>query len=230
VRQEVGITQDPFGKIVTPWMFDIKFPYGTQFIFGLLTFAAEEDGNFQMLPLGSAPERFVPVYGQAPCLLAISSTIGGACSGLDHYAGLHIRTVKLVWGIPIMTSILQPLAETSSSSSSTTSPDQDSADDYPEIGGSTSGDLTEEGRLIVMVAPTGGPSQHSSGRYPTIRRSEASDARMPDDVMIRNLNPDINTIQLETIIETIQWMSHEGSPLVGLAQQGVEVANVVVAQ
>jgi hypothetical protein len=81
-----------------------------------------------------------------------------------------------------------------------------------------------------MLAPARVPSQHSSSRYPTIGRSEASDARTSDDGMIRNLNPDFNAIRLQTIIESIQQMTHEGSPLVTLAQQGAEVANVVVAQ
>jgi hypothetical protein len=38
--------------------------------------------------------------------------------------------------------------------------------------------------LIIMVAPAGGPSQNSSSQYPTIERSEASDARTPNDGMI----------------------------------------------
>jgi hypothetical protein len=78
----------------------------------------------------------------------------------------------------------------------TASPDQDSADDYLEIGESTCEDLTEEGHLIVMVTPAGGPLQHSSTRYPTIGRSEASDTRTPDNGMIQNLNLDFNAIRL----------------------------------
>jgi hypothetical protein len=103
---------------------------------------------------------------------------------LNPYVGLHIRTVKLVRGIPIMTSILQPSAGASSSPSSATSPDQDSADDYLVIWGSTCGDSTEKGLLIIMVAPAGGPSHNSSSWYPIIRRSEASDARTSNDGMI----------------------------------------------
>jgi hypothetical protein len=156
-----------------------------------------------LLPTGLAPERLAPVYGQAPCFPAISSTIGGACSGLNPYAGQHIRTVKLVRGISIVTSILQPSAGASSSSSSAVTPDQDSADDYPEIRECTCGDPTEEGRLIVMVASAGGPSQNSSSRYPTIGRLEASDAQTLNDGMIRNLNPDFNAIRLQTILESI---------------------------
>jgi hypothetical protein len=90
-----------------------------------------------VLPPGSAPELLTPVYGQTPCLPAISSTSGGACSSLDPYAGPYIRTTELIRGITIVTSILQPSARASSSSSLAASPDQDSADDYPEIKGST---------------------------------------------------------------------------------------------
>jgi hypothetical protein len=128
-----------------------------------------------------------------------------------------------------VTSILQPLARASSLSSSAATPDQDSADDYPKIGESTHGDPAEEGCLIVMVAPAGEPSHNSSSRYPTIKRTEASDTRTSNDGMIRNLNSDFNAIRLETIMKSIQWMAPEGSPLVALAQQGAEVANVVVA-
>jgi hypothetical protein len=188
---------------MSPWTFDVKFPYDTRFIFWSLTFVAEEDGNLKMLPPGLAPECLTPVYGQAPYFLAIPSTTGGVCSGLDPYVGLHIRTIKLVWGIPIVTSILQISIGASSSSPSTAFPEQDSVDDYLEIGGSTCGDSTEEGRLIVMVAPTGGHSQNNFSRYPTIRRSEASDARTPNDGMIQNLNPDFIAIRLQTIMESI---------------------------
>jgi hypothetical protein len=114
-------------------------------------------------------------------------------------------------------SILQPSVGASGSSSSSAFPDQDLADDYPEIGGSTCGDPTEEGRLIIMVALAGGPSQNSSSRYPTIGKLEAFDARTLNDGMIQNLNPDFNTIRLKTIMESIQRMAPEGSPLVALA-------------
>jgi hypothetical protein len=119
---------------MAPWTFDVKFSYGTQFIFGSLMFVAGKDGNFKMLPSGSAPERLAPVHGQGSCFSVISSTSGGACSGLNPYAVLYIRT-KLVRGIPVVTSIHQPSAGASSSSLSAASLDQDSADDYLEIGG-----------------------------------------------------------------------------------------------
>jgi hypothetical protein len=171
---------------MTSWTFSIKFPYDTQFTFGSLMFSAGKDGNFKMLPPppGSAPERLTPIYGQAPYLLVISSTSCGVCLGLDPYAGPYICTTKLIRDIPIVTSTLQPSARASTSSSSAASPDQDSANDYLEIGGSTCWDSTEEGHLIIMVAPAGGPSNNSSNRYPTIGRSKASDTRTLNDEMI----------------------------------------------
>jgi hypothetical protein len=129
-----------------------------------------------------------------------------------------------------MTSTLWPLAGASSFSSLAASPDQDSSDDYPKIGVSACGDSVGEGRLIFMVASNKDLSHNSSIRYPTIGRSEASDAQTPDDRMIQNLNPDFNVIRLQTIMEFIQWMAPEGSPLIALAQQWAKMMNVVVAQ
>jgi hypothetical protein len=48
--------------------------------------------------------------------------------------------------------------------------------------------------------------------------------------MIQNMNPNFNAIRLQTIMESIQQMAPEGSPLVALAQQGAKVANVIIAQ
>jgi hypothetical protein len=129
-----------------------------------------------------------------------------------------------------MTSRLRPLTGVSSLSSLAVSPDQDSSDDYPKIEISTCGDSAREGRLIFMVASNGDPSHHSSSRYPTIGMSEASNARTPNAGMIRNLNPDFNVVWFQTIMESIQRMAPEGSPLMALAQQGAEVANLVVAE
>jgi hypothetical protein len=53
---------------------------------------------------------------------------------------------------------------------------------------------------------------------------------MPDHGMIQNLNPDFNVVWLQTIMELIQCMAPEGSPLVALAQQGAEVANLTIAE
>jgi hypothetical protein len=81
-----------------------------------------------------------------------------------------------------------------------------------------------------MVAPIRTPSHNSSSKYSTIGRSEVSDARTPNDGMIQNLNPDFNVMQLQTIMESIQCMASEGSPLVALAQQGAETVNYVIAE
>jgi hypothetical protein len=57
-----------------------------------------------------------------------------------------------------------------------------------------------------------------------------SDARTPNDEMIQNLNSDFNVVQLQTIMESIQRITPEVSPLVALVQQGAEVANHVIAE
>jgi hypothetical protein len=72
---------------MTPWTFNVKFPYGTEFIFGSLTFDMGENGNLKMLTPVPAPERLAPVYGEAPYLPVISSILGSAYSGLDPYVG-----------------------------------------------------------------------------------------------------------------------------------------------
>jgi hypothetical protein len=146
------------------------------------------------------------------CHPTTSSISGGACRGLDSCAGLYIRTAKLIRGIQVMMSILRPSIGAVSSSSSAASPDQDSSNNHPEIRISTYGDPAGEGCLIFMVAPTGDLSHNNSSRYLTIRRSKASDARTPNNGMIRNLNLDFNVVQLQTIMDSIQRMTPKGSP------------------
>jgi hypothetical protein len=79
---------------MAPWTFNIKFPYGTQYIFGSLMFVAGEDGNLELLTQGPALKRLTPVYGQAPYLPASSSTSGDDCSGFNTYVGPYHRTAK----------------------------------------------------------------------------------------------------------------------------------------
>jgi hypothetical protein len=105
-RRVGGSVQDPSRKIMVPWTFNIKFPLDAQFTFGSLKFAAGEDGELKMLPPGPAPERHAPADGQVPRYLMTSSTSGGACSGLDPFAGLYIRIAKIVRGIPVVASTL----------------------------------------------------------------------------------------------------------------------------
>jgi hypothetical protein len=172
-----------------------------------------------MLPPGPAPEHPTP---------APSSILSGAYSGSDPFAGLYIRTVKLVQGIPIVMSTIRPFIRASSSSSSASSPGRDSSNDYPEIRASACGNSAGDGRLILMVAPDGDWARNSSSGYPTIRRSETSDAQTPSARLVQNLNPDFNTVQVQAIMETIQRMTPDGSPLALLAQQGAEAVNLIV--
>jgi hypothetical protein len=200
---------------MAPWTFGVKFPLGTKFTFGSLTFAAGEDGDLRLLPPGEAIEHTAP-----------SSASSGTQADSDFFDGLYIRTAKLVRGISIVTTILRPCAGASSSSSSTLSSDQGSSEDYPEIGVSTCGSSADISRLIFMVAPNEDQPRHSSSGYPTVRRSDASDARTPSTGLIQNFNPDFNAIRVQAIMETIQRMTPNGSPLALLAQQGAEAANL----
>jgi hypothetical protein len=81
-----------------------------------------------------------------------------------------------------------------------------------------------------MVAPNEGQPRHSSSGHPTIGRSDASDARTPSTGLIQNLNLDFNTVRVQAVMETIQRMAPDGSPLALLAQQGAKAANLVVAE
>jgi hypothetical protein len=149
---------------------------------------------------------------------------------LDFFDGSYIRTVKLIRGIPVVTTILRPCAGASSSSSSALSSDQGSSEDYPEIGVSTCGSSADISCLICMVAPNEDQPRHSFSGYPTIGRFETSDDRTPSTGLIQNLNPDFNVVRVQAIMETIQRMAPDGSPLALLAQQGAEAANLVVAE
>jgi hypothetical protein len=109
-------------------------------------------------------------------ILAPSSTSGGACSELDPFAGLYIRTAKLVQSISIVTSILRLFTRASSSSLSAAFPGRDSSNDYLEIEVSACENSTEDDRLILMVAPNKNQSHNNFSGYPTLGRSETSDA------------------------------------------------------
>jgi hypothetical protein len=174
-----------------------------------------------MLPLGPAPEHTTP----AP--LSASS---GACSSSNPFAGLYIRTAKLIRGISIVTFTLRPFIGASSLSSSASSPSRDSSNNYPEIRASACGNSAEDGRLNLMVAPDGDRARNSSSGYLTIGRSEASDAQTTSTWLVQNLNPDFNAVQVQVIMETIHRMTPDGSPLALLAQQGAEAVNLVVAE
>jgi hypothetical protein len=129
-----------------------------------------------------------------------------------------------------VTTILWPCARAASSSPSALSSDQGSSKNYPEIGVNTCESSVSTSHLICMVAPNEDQPRHSSSGYPTIGRSEASDARTPSTGLVQNLNPDFNVVCVQAIMETIQRMTPDGSPLALLVQQGAEAANLVVAE
>jgi hypothetical protein len=172
-----------------------------------------------MLPPGEATEHTAP-----------SSASSETQADSDLFDGPYIRTVKLVREIPVVTTILRPCAGASSSSSSALSSDQGSSEDYPEIRVSTCGSSADISRLICMVALNDDQPRRSSNGYPTIGRSDASDARTPSTGLIRNLNLDFNVVRVQAIMETIQRMAPDDLPLALLAQQGAEAANLVAAE
>jgi hypothetical protein len=129
-----------------------------------------------------------------------------------------------------VTTILRPCTGAASSLPSALSSDQGSSENYPEIGVNTCESSTSTSRLICMVARNEDQPRHSSSGYPTIGRAEASGARTPSTGLVRNFNPDFNAVRVQAIMETIQRMAPDGSPLALLAQQGAEAANLVVAE
>jgi hypothetical protein len=164
MRQERESAPDPSGWLMAPWTFNIKFLYNTQFIFGSLMFAVGEDGSLELLTQSTAPKHPASVYGQAPYLPSNPSTLGGTCSGLNPYAGSYYRSARTSRGLSIWKSILQPSAGVSSSSSSGETPDRDSAEDYPEIGGSACRNPAIKASHINMVGLVRGDSQNSSSK------------------------------------------------------------------
>jgi hypothetical protein len=168
-------------------MFDIKFSCGTQLTFRSLTFAAGENRELNMLSLGLSPGHLAPTS---------SSAAGRSCAGPCRCAESYIRTAKIIRGIPIVTSTLWLLVEASGSSTSTLTPDSDSADNYLEIEASAYGEPVKDGRFIYMVAPNGDRSSNTSSRYPTIGRSETPDARTLSGGLARNLDPDFNVVRV----------------------------------
>jgi hypothetical protein len=129
----------------------------------------------------SGPSAKTPSVGlwKSSILPVNPCTSGRVFSGLNPHAGPYYLFAMISQGFPIGTPIFQPSVGTSSSSSLGASPNRDSTEDYPEIGDSICWNPVVEDRCINMVAPTGAPSQNSSSRYPTIRRSEASEAWTP---------------------------------------------------
>jgi hypothetical protein len=149
-----------------------------------------------------------------------TSALDDTCSGLNPYAGPYTLAAMMSWGHPI--GALSPM-------SSGASIDRDSAEDYPEIGGSVCWNPATEARRISMVGPARLDSRNSSSKYPTIRGSVSSDARTPNNRVVRNLNSDFKAIRLQTIMELIQRLAPQDSPLVALAQQRAEAVVQIAA-
>jgi hypothetical protein len=130
---------------VAPWTFSIKFPHGTQ---------------------GSALRHPVSVYGKAPYYPVDQSTSGGACSGLNPYAGSYYLSTMTSQRFSIGTPISQPSAGVASSFSMRVSLDRDSTKDYPEIGGRDCWNPAVEGCCISIVSDSLGDQKHPMHGHP----------------------------------------------------------------
>jgi hypothetical protein len=138
--------------------------------------------NPRVTDSGPIAKSSQPIYEEAPYYPvdpSIASASGGDHSCLNPYAGSYAPTTMTSWGHPIGVPVSWAPAETSSPTSSSTSTGRDSIEDYPEIMGSVYGNPTIETRHINMVGPTRAPSHNSTSRYPTIKRSKASNAWTP---------------------------------------------------
>jgi hypothetical protein len=91
---------------MAPWIFSIKFPYDTQFIFGSLMFATREDGNLELLTRGPVLRHPTLVYGVYPYYSVDPSTSGGTCSDLNHHVGSYYLSTMTPQGYPIRKTIL----------------------------------------------------------------------------------------------------------------------------
>jgi hypothetical protein len=121
---------------MSPWTFEVKFYYGTQFLFGTLMFTAEKDGTLELQTQGPTPSHHEPIYGEAPYYPVNHSTTSasrGARSRFNPYAGSYAPTAITSWGHPIGAPMSWSPVGTSSPSSSGTSTGRDSIEDYPEI-------------------------------------------------------------------------------------------------
>jgi hypothetical protein len=139
-----------------------------------------------------------------------TSALDGVCSGLNPYVGMYTLATMTSWGHPIS-------ARTSSSTSSRASTDRDTIKNYLEIGGRAYWNPTIKARRISMVGPSRAASCNSSNKYSSIKGSEASNARTPSNRVVWNLNRNFNTTRLQTIMESIQHLAPQDSPLVALA-------------
>jgi hypothetical protein len=102
---------------MSPWIFSIKFPYDTQFIFGSLMFTVGEDENFELLTWRPAPIHHASVYGIAPYYPVDPSISSGACSCLNPHTGPYYLSAMTSQGLPIGKTIFQSSDGTLSSSS-----------------------------------------------------------------------------------------------------------------
>jgi hypothetical protein len=205
---EGGSFQDLSGKTMAPWTFDVKFSRGTQFTFGSLTFAVGEDGDLKMVPQGSQQSTWL---------------------WLPH---LHQTVPTQVW-ILVQRSTSKPPRLFRVSRSWRPSSGPLSGIEFIFIGinpwlrfiSRLPRDWDQRLRGVCgrrSSYPHGGPEQGSVAQQlqqishnRKIRGIWCPDAK-------RRLSPKFES--------RLQCMAPDGSPLAVLAQQGAEVASLIIAE
>jgi hypothetical protein len=86
-------------ELMAPWVYDEKFPMGTQFLFGTLLFATREDGNLELQVGGQAPSQWALIYGEAPyypanLLTTTTSTSDGPYLGMNPCVGPYLGNLN----------------------------------------------------------------------------------------------------------------------------------------
>jgi hypothetical protein len=144
--------------LMAPWVYNEKFPAGTQFLFKTLMFTIREDENLKLQVRGPPLRQWAPIYGGAPYYpdgpsSTTTSASDDVCSNLNPCAGPYTLAAMMSWGHPIGVPMFHPSDGTLSSTSLGASTDRDSIKDYPEIGGSTYWNPTTKAHHISMVGP-----------------------------------------------------------------------------
>jgi hypothetical protein len=140
-RQEGGSAQDPSEKTMAPWTFDEVSSWHSAYLWVI---DLCRRGRRRPKDVVHRSGTRAPGSGFIISIRRFLLKIGSLCR-------VYIRTVKIVQDIPVVTSIIRPLAGASSSSSSASTPDPNLSDNYPEIGASACGEPAVSNHLIYMV-------------------------------------------------------------------------------
>jgi hypothetical protein len=82
-------------ELMAHWVYDKKFPVGTQFLFRTLMFTTEEDENLKLQVRGPPPRQWAPIYdkalyGSTDPSSTTTSALNDIPSGLNPYAVSYV--------------------------------------------------------------------------------------------------------------------------------------------